>query len=674
MKKDFQYILHGGDYNPDQWLHVPGIIDQDFDLMKKASCNTFSIGIFSWSQLEVEEGVFDFSWLDDLFRRAEENHIQYFLATPSAARPAWLGQKHPDTGIVDSGLWHSEHRMRWASRQSACLSNAYFQERVRIIDEKLAERYGKHPALAGWHISNEYCTVCYCRTCLEKFYEYLRNKYQTLENLNQCYWTPFWGHRLTDWNQIHPLDCSITGVVLDWNRFVTENTCNFFKMEIEAVRKYSDRPVTTNMMGLYGSLDYWRLAKDCDFIADDCYPTWYPGITDKVAANFAALHDMHYAMKQKPFIIMECCPGIPQYKPYMRMRRPNEFQREMLLALGHGADGTMYFQWRRGLGGCEQQHGAVVGHDASDKTLMFKDVADYGSHLKNITEITGSQRKVEAAIMLDWDTRWSDTCMGGFSGKEVRKFDETVFTHYQALWQKNIEMDVIEESCDFTPYKLIIAPMLYCLKNGVMERIQQFVENGGTFVMTYLSAYTDEYGRCIPGGFPGGKILRKVFGIWNEDMDGLTPETKQSLLWNGKDYPVVDYAEYLHAEGAEVLATYQHEFYAGTPAVTVNHFGKGRAVYIGARTGLDFLLPFYEKEALLAGCKPVLEQIPESLRVSRRIAGDGSRYYFILNMTDSEQRWSLPEPMVDIWNGKTEPCEQIVLPSAGSTILKKQKV
>ena len=214
--------------------------------------------------------------------------------------------------------------------------------------------------------------------------------------------------------------------------------------------------------------------------------------------------------------------------------------------------------------------------------------------------------------------------------------------------------------------------MLYMVKKDTAARLKEFVRNGGTLVMTYLSAYVDENNACYFGGNPGGKELRELFGIWNEDIDGLEPQVKQSFDLDGKRWDVEDYAEYLHAEGAEVLATFNSEFYAGSPAVTVNRFGEGKAVYIGARTGLDFLVEFYGKLMNECGIAPVLPDIPQELAVSRRIAADGTEYYFVLNLTPEEREFALPFPMEDIWNGGK--VSHLVLPGSGSTVLKKEPV
>lgn len=177
-------ILHGGDYNPDQWLETPEIIDRDFELMEKSGCNTFSVGIFSWTALEPAPGKYRFDWLDRIMDRMAEHNFHVILATPSGAKPAWLATAHPEVCRVDeNGL-----RQPYSWRHNHCWSSPVYRAKVREINSKLAKRYANHPALSGWHLSNEYSGSCYCDLCIDRFRSWLRERYGTLENLNRAWW------------------------------------------------------------------------------------------------------------------------------------------------------------------------------------------------------------------------------------------------------------------------------------------------------------------------------------------------------------------------------------------------------------------------------------------------------------------------------------------------------
>lgn len=662
--KNFRQILHGGDYNPDQWLSSPGTVDRDFELMDEAHCNTFSVAIFSWSQLEEEPDRFEFGWLDDVFERCAKSGKKIFLATPSASKPAWLAQRWPDSCRAD----RAGNRQWWGARQNSCFSSPGYRERVRIINRKLAERYARHPALGGWHVANEYHGECGCERCRKQFHDFLRKRYGSLEKLNQAYWSAFWGHRLTDWSQVEPFDYSMDGAALDWWRFCTEQIVDFFRMEIEAIREFSDAPVTTNLMGLFPTLDYWKFAPLCDFISDDCYPTWYDGETEREAALMSLRHDMNYSMLNKPFLMMESCPGIPNTMPYMKLRRPGEFEREMLLALGHGADGTMYFQWRKGRNNCEKFHGAVVGHDGSDQTMAFRRVAAYGRKLENLSGLVDATREPVAAVVYDWESNWALGQSNFAGGNATKKWDETVLSSYRALWNCNIDLAVIDSEQNFDGFRLLVLPMLFLFKPGVTEKLRSFVERGGTLVATYFSGYVDENNCCFSGGNPGGAAGRELFGVWSEDFDGLQPTTRQNIVWNGTSYPVADYAEVLHLEGAACEAVYGCDFYAGTPAVTRHALGNGSAIYVGARTGMEFLNDFYAALLKELGIEPVLPALPPAVRATRRRAVDGGSYYFLYNLTGEEHAVRLPAEMTDLWQ-TGEATDKVTLPPNGATVL-----
>ncbi len=629
----FPHLLHGGDYNPDQWMeHYPEVIDEDFRLMKLAGCNTFSLGIFAWTTYEKREGEFDFSWLDDLMDRMAAAGNKVFLATPSGARPAWMAKRYPEVCRVNAqGI-----RDHYQTRHNHCWSSPYYRAKVREINSLLAQRYAAHPALAAWHISNEYSGQCHCELCKAEFRHYLQRKFKTLDAFNHACWTGFWSHTYTDWDEIEPDDHCVDGLALEWSRFNTEQVCDFMRWEVAALRPYSQHPVTTNMMGFWGGVNYFRVAEVCDFISDDRYPGWL-NVRDfaGTASATAMIHDMHRSMQKKPFVLMESTPSNLNWQPYYRLKRPGLHRAEELLAVGHGADAVMYFQYRKGRGGSEKLHGAVVDHEGSEKPRVFQDVAELGSVLQKLQPVVGTSTAPEVAFIYEWNSNDALRFSQGPSFEVTKQIDETMMLHYRAFWEQNIPADVIESTMDFSAYKLIVAPMLYLLRPGVARRIREFVAAGGVWVSTYLSSYVDDTNLVFRGGLPGDG-LREVFGIWQEELDGLTPEDRQHLVAVAGNalglegcFAVRDYAERIHPEGATVLATYGEDFYAGEAALTVNYFGQGAAYYQAARGDLDFLRRFYRHLADRHGIVRLLET-PEGVHATVR-EGDGERYLFLYN-------------------------------------------
>ena len=244
------YLLHGGDYNPDQWLNRPDILTDDLKLMKLANTNTYSVGIFAWSALESEEGVYHFEWLDKIFENIHQNGGHIILATPSGARPAWLSQKYPEVLRTNESRIKQLH----GARHNHCMTSSVYREKTQHINRLLAERYGSHPALLMWHVSNEYGGECHCDLCQEAFREWLKETYHNdLDSLNEAWWGPFWSHTFNEWTQIQspsPIgEDAVHGLNLDWRRFVTDQTIDFYQNEIVPLREITPNiPVTTNFM------------------------------------------------------------------------------------------------------------------------------------------------------------------------------------------------------------------------------------------------------------------------------------------------------------------------------------------------------------------------------------------------------------------------------------------
>lgn len=653
----FKKILHGGDYNPDQWRDYPEIIDEDFRLMKMAHCNAFSVGIFAWSTLEPEDGVYNFDWLDDIMNRMADAGQKVFLATPSGAKPVWLSLKYPEIRRVGREGIREGH----AGRHNNCNSSPVYRKYVARINSKLAERYANHPALGGFHISNEYDALpCYCEYCTTNFRKWLEKRYGTIENLNRRLWTSFWGHAYTSFDQIDGYDYyTLDGLAVDFKRFLSDLQADFLKHEIDAVRQYSSAPVTTNMMGYHETIDYWRIARNCDFISDDCYPLWNdPDATSECADVLCSRHDMHRAMKNgKPFVMLESTPSTVNWANISRLKRPGVHLAEMLCAVAHGADGTMYFQWRKGRGGLEKYHGAVVGHDFSSDTRVFKDVENVGEVLEKLADVAGSTVAADCAIIFDWDVRWAVNASQGLTSQ--RDYYGTFVSHYRALSRNHAAIDVIESDCDFSKYKLISAPMLYMLKDGVADRLAEFVRNGGTLVGTYFTGYVNADNMCFMNGMPGGGLV-DVFGVRVEEFDGFSEKDTQGMIMSdGVCHKVSSLAERFRVlPGAAVIGRYANDFYAGEPAAVSNVYGKGKGYYLGARTDLAMLEKFYCE---LIDEAHVLRQLPRgsSGDVHASIRTDGGKsWLFIFNFGKNEAEYIHPSGFstTDIITHKDSDC------------------
>ncbi len=640
------HILHGGDYNPDQWMTTPQVWDEDMRLMQLAGCNAMSVGIFSWSSLEPVEGQFQFGWLDEIMDKLAANKAYAVLATPSGSKPPWLSATYPEACRVRADGLREPH----AGRHNHCRTSPIFRDKCVAINTQLARRYKDHPALLVWHVSNEYNGGdCFCDLCLAAFREWLRDRYNgDLDALNAAWWASFWSHTFTDWDEINPVDRSIHGMMLDWRRFLTHQTIDFFKAESAPLREITpDVPVTTNFMGLSPTLNYWEFAREVDVISWDSYPRWHDTGDDvSVAVETGFTHDVNRCHKDgKPFMLMESVPSFPTRRDTRKRKRPGMHMLSCLQAVAHGSDTVQYFQWRKGRGGVEKFHGAVVDHCGHENTRVFRDVAQVGRALKQLDDIVGTTVPSETAVVFDWENRWA--VESAIALGDTVKYVETCLSHYRPFWELGVPVDVIDQTCDFTRFKLLITPMLYMLRAGVPERLEQYVRGGGTLVMTYWSGIVDEHDLCYLGGFPGGG-LRDVLGIWDEELDVLQPFDGNTVVVNDGNalgltgsFQARELCSVVHAEGAHVLATYGSAFYAGYPALTVNGYGAGHAYYMASRNDQDFLDAFYGRLVDTLGIKRVLGvELPRG--VSAQLRSDGDRdYVFLLNFNPHAERVDL---------------------------------
>ena len=637
INEKFPHFIHGGDYNPEQWINTKEIWDEDMRLMNLANCNEMSVGIFSWATIEPEEGVFDFSFLDEIIDKIYKAGGRVILATPSGARPRWLAEKYPEVLRVNK----DGTKNKYGARHNHCYTAPIYREKVAIINKKLAERYGKHPAVIAWHLSNEYGGRCYCPLCEAEFKKFVARRYNNdINELNTQWWSTFWSHNYRSFDDVEfpsPLgEQSIHGLNIDSRRFASYQTIDFMKNEIAAIREACpDLPVTTNMMGTYDGLNYWELGEEIDIASWDSYPKWSSPDHEPEIIHASFCHDFYRSLKGRSFLLMESAPGLVNWHEYNKLKRPGVDRANGLMAIAHGSDSVQYFQWRKSRGSAEKFHGAVVDHVGTENTRVFNAVKETGATLKAIDEICGTGVVSKVAIVYDWENRWALDDSQGFQ-RVNKKYGAVVKNYYRKLWDRGISVDVINLHRDLSGYDLVIVPMQYAIDEQAINNIEAYVRNGGTVYATYMLGMVNENDLCYLGGFPA-KNLKDVFGIWNEEIDTLYPgETVAVKGEDGKEYTAIDNCELIHARGAEVLATYASEFYAGRPAATVNTYGKGKAYYQAFRDNGDFFAVILHGLVSELGLS---EAIPTPLpnMVTAHIREDGeNRYLFVENYSGNE--------------------------------------
>lgn len=634
LKTPFNRILYGGDYNPNQWPRE--IWDEDMRLFKQAGINSATINVFSWAKLQPDESTYDFSELDDIVDMLSKEGYDIVMATSTAAMPAWLCKKYPEVTRVD----YEGRRHKFGHRHNHCPNSLVFQKYARKLVVELAKRYGSNPHVTCWHIGNEYGGECYCENCQKEFRVWLQKKYGTIQAVNEAWNTEFWGHTFYDWDEIVAPNAlgegigyektAFAGISIDYRRFMSDSLLENFKMERDAIREYDkETAITTNLMGTYKGLDYFKWAKEMDIVSWDSYPAY-----DTPWSMVAMRNDLMRGLKDQPFMLMEQTPSQQNWQRYNSLKRPGQMRAQSYQTIAHGGDTIQFFQLRRSKGACEKFHGAVIAHSGSGETRVFKECSQLGAELKALgTQTLGADNPAQVGILFDWDNYWA---LEYTSGPTVDlKYVDQIHQYYRYFYDKHIPVDMVPVDGDFSKYQVIVAPVLYMVKEGMAEALERFVENGGTLVTGFMSGIVDQSDNVHLGGYPGP--LRKMCGIWAEEIDALAPEQTNTLRFtDGAEAKCSLLCDIIHLEGAQALATYGEDFYEGTPAVTKNAYGKGTVYYVGTQpeaAGLDKIL---DGVAAAAGVERLItEDTP--LEIVKRVK-DGAEFWFILNLTGKPQQ------------------------------------
>ncbi|MBM7567389.1 beta-galactosidase [Paenibacillus sacheonensis] len=626
-------MLYGGDYNPEQW--DASIWPEDMRLLELAGMNIATVNVFSWAMLQPGEDNYDFETLDRIMDMLGANGIYACLATGTGAHPAWMARRHPDVLRTD----FQGRKRKFGGRHNSCPNSPTYRMYAQRLADKLGERYKNHPALLLWHVSNEYGGDCYCDNCEAAFRVWLQQKYGSLDKLNEQWNTRFWGHTFYDWEEIvlpnalseqwSDTRTNFQGISLDYARFNSDGMLDCYKLEYEALKKHTpDIPVTTNLMGTYKPLDYFKWAKHMDIVAWDNYP----GMDTPVSLT-AMTHDLMRGLKGgKPFLLMEQTPSQQNWQAYNTLKRPGVMRLWSYQAVAHGSDSVMFFQLRRSVGACEKYHGALIEHVGHEHTRVFRECAQLGDELRRLEgKLLGSRLPSRIAILFDWENRWAIEYSSGPS-VDLKYVDE-VQRYYKALYELGHAVDIVSFEDDLAAYDIVLAPVMYMVKPGMAARIERFVADGGDFVTTFFSGIVNENDLVTLGGYPGE--LRKVLGIWAEEIDALFPGRMNSIVMKEAigelqgSYGCSLLCDLIHAEGAETIAEYGDDFYAGMPALTRNRFGDGEAWYVASSPDDAFLQGFLGELCRRRNILPLPGKAP-GVEVTRR-EKDGQSYLFVLN-------------------------------------------
>ncbi|RMA46865.1 beta-galactosidase [Bifidobacterium sp. wkB338] len=648
MKPTFSSFLFGGDWNPEQWPEDTW--EQDIEKLEDAHINEATINVFSWALLQPSEDRYDFSMLDKIVALLVKHRFNIVMATGTAALPAWMVRTHPEVIRTDQ---EGRHRV-FGGRHNFCPTSEYFRQASGALAGHLAERYADTPGLVAWHVGNEYGGgggLCYCEGCARAFRVWLKEKYGTVQALNQAWCANFWSHTIYDWDDVVPPvtygdgigenKCVISGLQMDYRRFQEQAQLACFTNERDAIRRHDgSTPITTNLMGTFKDLDYFEWGQEMDLVSWDNYPGM-----DTPSSFTAMSHDLMRGVGGgRPFMLMEQTPNQQNWFPFCKVKRPGEVRELSWQAVAHGADTVQFFQMKQSRGGCERFHGAVIDHSGSEESRVFKETAALGAELDRVGAcLMGSRVVARVAIMFDWQSYWSlEGCVGPTAGFS---YPQEIHRFYRPLYRRNLAVDFIPSTSPvetLKKYDLILAPALISLLPGVADHLESYVSDEGTFVTGYMAGIHDERDLVVPGGYPG--VLRGLTGVWVKEIDALAPDETIPVegLAAADGQPAGQIvASLIHCEGAKPLATYGGgDFYAGSPALTVNDFGKGRAYFVGTpldEAGMDAFM-----DSIIDSLGLPAVDTPKNVSLSIRQSDDGTRYAIVINSAHSPVTTDLP--------------------------------
>ena len=638
----------GVDYYPEHWPEERW--PEDAHLMAEAGFNIVRLAEFAWSWMEPQEGQYDFDWLDRAISTLASHDIRVILGTPTASPPPWLMTRHPDVFRVRE----DGRRVTFGNRREYCPNNPAYHDHTRRIVTQMAGHYADHPAIIGWQIDNEFGDRCYCPLCAQAFQEWLQRRYGSPDTLNQKWGTIFWSHVFTDWDQIPvPLTTGGSpnpGLALDFYRFSSDSYVAYQKMQADILREECpDHFVTHNFMGFkYDRINYFDLARDLDFVAWDNYLRTQWGMQAQVNPSHAALAaDTMRGLKRQNFWVMEQQAGQGGWEIVSVAPRPGELRLWAYQSIAHGADAIVFFRWRTARFGTEQYWHGLLDHDGH-AGRRYEEIKRMGAEIKRAGEqIVGSTVKPSVAVILSYDSRFAFQIQ---ANNPQFSYPDHLHQLHRALRHHQVPSDVAAPTDDLSSYKLVVAPALYVVSDAAAENLKRFVQTGGVLVVTPRTGVKDETNAVVNQRLPG--LLAELCGVEVEEYDSLGADMHNGLefalpeLASNSPVPVGTWCDVLKPKSASVVAHYTQDYYAGKPAITLNRFGQGQVVYVGAMGDARLYETLAGWLLNLAGVRPLLA-VPEGIEVTERWHGN-RRLLFVLNHTDQEQEVALDGRYTDL--------------------------
>ncbi len=662
-------MYFGVDYYPEQWVFpYGGTADKpeaqwlvDAQLMHAAGINVARIGEFTWGLCEPEEGKYDFEWLKRVMNILGEHGIKVVLGTPTSAPPLWLAKKYPEI-LPYNETGHVKHE---GTRRAVCFNNDTYWNASKRIVEKMARALGEHEQLIAWQIDSGLgghgTEWSFNEDSRLEWQNWLKLKYETVEKLNARLGLRQWSQVVTAFDQV-PMprqapSAHNPALVLDWHRFCSDTIVAFARMQVDLLHEICPKhPVTTNLRALQRKFDHFDMAGVVDFVSGETKAA-IKTKSAELACDLDILRCLKKSDVRTPdgdngFWVIEQPAGQVSWGEVNSLVRPGVLRQFTYQLISRGATGVLYYRWRQPRFGNEKFSGAILPHHLEGSRRVYEEISHIGEELKLLAPALKDTKVVaQACILYSHENDWTLQQPG--QPNKFFNLREHIQLLYNALHDRNVPVDFARPSEDLSPYKIVFAPSLHLLTGGEADRLKLYVQNGGTLVATFNTGLVDENVTAPDSGFPHD--LTDLFGLEVVEFDMLPPNEENHLTFKGSFptghlHPGRVWCDLIEPKGCQIMATYAKDFYAGKPAMTVNTFGLGKAIYIGTQSHSHFYLDLVTWLRQASGLQPLLK-VPENIEVCCR-EKEGSKIFFLLNHQNSQIRVQFYKPMHDFLTGQ----------------------
>jgi beta-galactosidase len=635
-----QQLLYGVAYY-DEYMPYDRL-DQDIAMMKEAGINVVRIAESTWSTHEPQNGVFDFSSVDRVLNAMDRAGIKVIVGTPTYAVPTWMVHEHPDVLAVTP-----KGPNRYGARQIMDITNPVYLFYAERMIRKLIARVKDCPAVIGFQTDNE--TKHYHTSGPNvqlQFIKYVRDKYKTLDNINKRFGLDYWSNRINSWEDFPSTVGTINGSLgAEFAKFQRKLVTNFLAWQVSIVNEYKrpDQFVTQNFdfewrgysFGVQPNVDHFAASQAFDIAAVDIY---HPSQDELTGIEISFGGDSARSLKGTNYLVMETqAQAFTNWVPY-----PGQLRLQAFSHLASGANMVAYWHWHSIHNSFETYWKGLLSHDF-EPNPVYREAITIGRDFEKLSsKLINLKKQNKTAILVSNE---SLTALEWFKLPGGKNYNDIVRHMYDQMYRMNIGCDfVYPESCNFDDYSLLLVPALYTASDELLEKLNQFVENGGHIVYTFKSGFTDEDVKVRATRQPG--LIHEACGItYSMFVEPKQVRLKDDPFQVGEEQNVIEaWMELITPTTANVLAYYDHPHWGSYAAITQNRYGNGMATYMGCLPSAAIMYKILEQAVKDAGLWGADQQLsfPLITKSGTNQSGNVIRYYF--NYSDQANNFTYTQP------------------------------